>query len=402
MQEHFARRMNRVKPSAIRELLALGSDPDVISFGGGYPDPALFPVAELREAYTRALSTHSTQALQYAASDGFPRLRQQVAERLAADGIGVGIDSVLITHGAQQGLDLVAKLLIDAGDVIATEDPTFLGALISFNPYEPQYLPIPIDEEGMIVAELDAQLQAGRRVKFVYTVPDFQNPTGVTMSLSRRRQLIELADRFDFMILEDSPYREIRYEGDTIAPLKSMDAQGRVILLMSFSKMLAPGVRLGAAVASPRIVAALTLLKTASDTQSSSINMMAVSLYLEHNDLDEHIARLRSGYRRKRDIALDLIGRLFPREVSATHPEGGLFTWLTFPAGFDTARFMAERTIPEIKVAYVPGASFFPLVEQPNHARVNFSGVTDERLERGLTDLATLARDALNEADRTS
>jgi DNA-binding transcriptional MocR family regulator len=379
MQAHFAARMNRVKPSAIRELLALGADPEVVSFGGGNPDPLLFPSVELADCYARALAERSTQSLQYAESNGFPTLRDQVAQRVARDGIEGDRDNVLILHGAQQGLDLVAKMLIQPGDVIAAEDPTFVGALIAFNPYEPEYLAVPMDDEGMVVAALEAELTAGRQVKLVYTVPDFQNPTGVTMSLERRRQLVELARRFDFVILEDSPYREIRFVGEQLPTIKSLDTDGRVLHLTSFSKILAPGVRLGAMVASKPAITAL-------------------SMYLETYDIDAHIAVLRAAYHRKRDLALSVIAREFPSSVSATRPEGGLFTWLTFPPGFDTAIFMAERMLPEIKVAFVPGFTFFPVVGQPNHARLNYSGVADELMERGLTALGRLVHDELERA----
>jgi len=238
--------------------------------------------------------------------------------------------------------------------------------------------------------ELERTLARNPGAKLLYTVPDFQNPTGVTLSLERRKRLVELANKFDFVILEDTPYREIRYQGEPLPPIKSFDTQGRVIYLGSFSKILAPGLRLGWAVASEEIIQQLGLLKLAADTQCSTLNMAAVSLFLETYDIDEHIAALRQTYRRKKDLMLDTIRRTFPQDVAFTEPSGGLFTWLTFPEGFDTTRFMAEHALPEARVAYVPGATFFPLQQEANHARLSYSTQTDEAIVKGITALGRL------------
>lgn len=382
--------MAGVQPSAIRELLRLGADPEVISFGGGYPDPALFPVAELQEVYGRVLVPERALALQYTATNGLPVLREQMAERLTADGMPCAADDVLIIQGAQQGLDLVARLVIDPGDVIVTEDPTFLGALIAFAPTEPTYAPVRSDSEGMDTQHLEEVLAARPNAKLIYVVSDFQNPTGVTMSLARRERLIELANRYDVLVLEDTPYRPLRYEGSHLPTLKSLDTEQRVVHLGSFSKILAPAMRLGWAVAGPEIVERLGLLKLASDTQNSTLNMTATAEYLTRHDIDAHIARALPVYRRKRDLMLATMRETFPDDVHFTEPDGGLFVWLTFPAGFDATAFMAETLLPEAKVAYVPGATFFPVEQQPNHARLSFSGVPDERLVRGVSELGRL------------
>jgi 2-aminoadipate transaminase len=386
----LATRMGRVRPSAIRELLRLGDDPTVTSFGGGYPDPALFPVAELRGAYDEVLRTIGPSALQYTASIGIPALRKLVAERMARDGSTCGLEDVLILQGAQQGLDLVAKMLVDAGDLVATESPTFLGALIAFNPYEPRYLGVDGDSDGMDTDLLEAALKDGSRPRFVYVVPDFANPTGSTLSLPRRRQLLDLADRYDFLILEDTPYRELRYEGEPLPTLHSLDTHGRVIHLGSFSKTLAPGLRLGWAVAEPHLLEQLGLLKLAADTQSSTLNMAATAQLLAGFDLDAHVATVRDAYRHKRDLMLATMRAAFPASIGFTEPDGGLFTWVTFPDGFDAARFMAETALPQSHVAYVPGATFFPVDEQANHARFSYSGVADDRLVDAITRLGGL------------
>ncbi|MBO9136445.1 PLP-dependent aminotransferase family protein [Rhizobium sp. B230/85] len=394
MTVRFAERMINVKPSAIRELLQLGADPSIISFGGGYPDASLFPLPELNEVFKVAIIDQGRESLQYTVSNGTPKLRAQVAGRLAADGIICGADNVLILQGGQQGLDLVAKMLINKGDLIIVEDPTFLGALAAFNPYEPRYATVPMDQDGMDMNALEETLKANPDAKFIYTIPEFQNPTGVTMSLDRRKVLIELANRYDVIILEDTPYREIRFEGEPIAAIKSLDTEDRVIYLGSFSKILAPGLRLGWAVASEDLVQRLTLLKLGADTQCSTLNMAAVSLFLENYDIDQHIVSIRKTYLRKKNLILDTIRATFPQEVSFTEPSGGMFTWLTFAEGFDAGRFMKERALPEAKVAYVPGAPFFAVRPEPNHARVSYSTQTDEAIVEGMTRLGKLLKAA--------
>jgi 2-aminoadipate transaminase len=286
----------------------------------------------------------------------------------------------------------MAKMLIDPGDVIITERPTFLGALIAFNPCEPQYACVSMDENGMKMDELEKVLKANPKTKFIYTVPEFHNPTGVTMSLERRKRIVELANQYDVMILEDSPYREIRYEGKPLPAIKSFDTEDRVVHLGSFSKILAPGMRLGWVVANTEAAEKLCLLKMAEDTQNSTINMYAANRFMEMYDIDEHIDGIRKVYKRKKDLMLDTIQKTFPKEVSFTNPEGGLFTWLTFPEKIDAAKLMKERTLPEAKVAYVPGATFFPIDEEPNHCRVNYSCMPEEKIIQGITRLGDILK----------
>ena len=392
---HTAARMALVKPSAIREFLKFGSDPGIISFAGGYPDATLFPTKELHEVYQSAILEQGSVSLQYSASDGIPKLRAQIAERMSRDGTPCGADDVLILQGSQQGLDLAAKMYIDKGDVIVTEDPTFLGALIAFNPYEPAYCAIGMDEEGILTDELQQCLAGGLKPKLLYTVPDFQNPTGVTMSVARRKHLVALANQYNFIIIEDSPYREVRYAGQHLPTLKSMDTEGRVIFHGSFSKVLTPAMRLGWAIASEDIIQKLGLLKLAVDTQCSTLNMTAASLYLDRHDLDAHVEVLRAAYRRKKNVMLDAIRREFPQEVTFTDPDGGLFTWLKFPDGFDTGKFMREQAFPNGKVAYVPGATFFPVEQQHNFARLNYSSQPDENIVKGMSALGRLIKQEL-------
>jgi DNA-binding transcriptional MocR family regulator len=390
-----ARRMDNVQPNAVGELLRMGADPSIISFAGGYPDGTLFPSRELATIYAELIAGQGAQALQYTVSDGPRPLRAQIAARMVKQGVTCSADDILMLQGSQQGLDLVAKLLINPGDTVITESPTFLGAPIAFAPFEPRYRGVRMDMEGMDMAHLEDVLKTSPGARFIYTIPDFQNPTGACLSLERRQRLVALANKYDILILEDTAYREVRFAGTTLPTLKSLDTEGRVILLGSFSKVLAPGLRLGWVLAAPAILAKLGLLKLAADTQCSTLNMAAVSTYLERHDLDAHIKVLQAAYRRKKELMLDTMRQAFPQEVAFTDPQGGLFTWLSFPEGFDTEEFMRRRVLSEARVAYVPGASFFPEQPRHNHARINYSGQSDERIVEGMTALGRLLKDEL-------
>ncbi|MEH6751691.1 MAG: PLP-dependent aminotransferase family protein [Paracoccaceae bacterium] len=392
MSPHFAQRMEKVEPSAIKELLALGADPSIISFGGGYPDASLFPAAQLEQVFREVIRAPGGAAMQYAPSDGLPRLREQIAQLMVADGTACRPEDVLILQGSQQGLDFAAKMLVDPDDVIITEDPTFLGALIAFNPSQPRYVAVPMDSDGMRMDALEEALRGNPRARMIYTVSDFQNPTGVTLSLDRRHRLVELANAHDVIVLEDTPYRHIRFAGETLPTLKSLDTQGRVIHLGSFSKVLVPGLRIGWAVASPLLLEKMALLKVAADTQTSTLNMAAASLFLDRFDLTAHIAMLQKAYRHKKEVMLDAIRQHFPQDVTMTDPEGGLFTWATFPDGFDATAFMKDVALPQARVAYVPGATFFPVTEQANHARINYSAQSEDRIREGIAALGKVLR----------
>jgi 2-aminoadipate transaminase len=392
MRPRFARRMDGVRPSAIGELLALGAAPGIISFGGGYPDASLFPRDQLEAVFREVIAAPGGEALQYAPSDGLPRLREQVAALMTADGTPCAAGDVLILQGSQQGLDFAARMLVDPGDVIVTEDPTFLGALIAFNPSEPTYAPVPMDDAGMRMDALEETLRTHPRARMIYTIPDFQNPTGVTLSLDRRRRLIELANAFDVMVLEDTPYRHIRFAGHSLPTLKSLDTEGRVIHLGSFSKVLVPALRIGWAVAAAPLLERMGQLKVAADTQTSTLNMAATSLFLDRYDLAAHVETLRTAYKRKKEIMLDAIRTHFPQDVAMTDPDGGLFTWATFPEDFDATVFMRDVALPEAHVAYVPGATFFPVRERPNHARINYSAQPEDRIRDGIAALGRVLK----------
>ena len=267
--------------------------------------------------------------------------------------------------------------------------------MLAFNPCQPTYAPVRTDHDGMDPDDLERVLERHPTAKLLYVMPDFHNPMGVSMSLERRHRVLELARAHDLLVLEDSPYRNLRFEGATLPSLKSLDIDGRVIFLGSFSKTLVPGMRLGWAVADPEIIGRIGLLKTAADTQTSTLNMAAAAAFLERFDLDAHIATVNDTYRRKRDLMLEAIEEHLPPSIAFTRPQGGLFTWLTFPAGFDATAFARDVALPEAKVAYVPGGPFYAVDGQPNHARMNYSGVSDERIVEGITRLGRVLRLAL-------
>ena len=352
----------------------------------------LYKVVKEEKIFSEIINDPSGASMQYAPSDGLPKLREQIANLMTLDGTPCDAKDVLILHGSQQGFDLVSKMFIDPGDVLITEDPTFLGALIAFNLNQPNYKAVPIDNDGMRTDLLKKVLEENPRTKMIYTIPDFQNPTGVTLSLARRKQLINLANLHDVVILEDTPYRHIRFEGESLPTLKSMDTQNRVIHLGSFSKILVPGLRIGWAVAEANLIKKMGLLKVAADTQTSTLNMAATSMFLERYDLNAHINKLKEAYLTKKELMLEQIRKHFPENIKVTNPSGGLFTWVTFDEKFDTAKFMKEIALPEAKVAYVPGGSFFPVKEQKNHARINFSSQSEDLIQKGITSLGQSLR----------
>ena len=379
--------MDYVKPSPVAEMLHFSADPTLISFAGGMPDATIFPVEELRAAFDRALAEKGAQALQYSTPEGLPSLREKVCERMARAGVKCSLDNVLLTQGGTQGIDLVAALFLDRGDTILCENPTYMGAMGPFDVRDVNYVSIDIDDEGMNIELLEKALKEHPEAKMIYVIPDFQNPTGVSMSVERRRRIVELANQYDVLVLEDNPYRELRFDNQEMPSIKSFDTQGRVILLGTFSKTLCPGLRLGWAVAEKEIVSRLTTLRTAADMQCSSIAMYAVDAYLEAADFDGHIREIRRVYKEKKDCMIDAMQRHFPKGITHTNPEGGLFLWLTFPEKVDAGRMLRELVIPRAKTVYMPGEAFYCHAPHKNTCRMNFSGRSMEEIEKGIAAL---------------
>ncbi|MBB1166095.1 PLP-dependent aminotransferase family protein [Lacticaseibacillus rhamnosus] len=389
----FAKRTQKTGNSGLEDLFA-ASGPNVISFAGGYPDRSLFPTQQLNQAFKHSFNSGDTELLQYASTQGYLPLREKIAARLRATGIPTRADNIMMTQGAQQGLDLVARLMLDPGDGLVVEAPTYLGALAAFNAYQPTYYEIPMQDDGMDINALQRVLMS-HKVKFIYTVPDFQNPTGVVMSVAKRQALIRLANQYDVMILEDNPYRDLRYDGKPLPTIKSFDTQGRVVYLGSFSKILSPSLRMGWLVAAPDLLQELLALKGGSDLESSNLTMHGIDAYMAENDLDAHITEIQNRYREKKNAMVAAMTRYLPDEAHFTNPDGGFFLWLTMPAGFDMGAFMKQHLLPESNISYVPSANLYATSAQVNGARLNFTGPTLEQIDTGIKALGDALKTAL-------
>lgn len=393
MKFNYAKRMDNIKASEIRELLKLTQKPEIISFAGGLPAPESFPVKELVEIGRKVLEETGTQALQYGSTEGYPPLREAISERMARVMVDSKADDILVTSGSQQGLDFAAKIFINPGDVIICESPTYLGAINAFRAYEPEFVEVAIDNEGMIMEDLENALKENPKAKLIYVIPDFQNPSGKTWSIERRKKLIELANKYDVVILEDNPYGELRFEGEILPAVKHYDTEDRVIFLGTFSKILCPGLRLGWVAAGPEILNKFIMIKQGADLQSSTISQMEVAKFLEEYSIDDHIAKIIELYRGRRDLMMKTIEEEFPKEAIYTYPEGGLFTWVVLPE-YMNARELAVTAL-EQNVAYVPGGSFYPNGGNENTFRLNYSNMDDERIVEGIKRLGKVLKDAI-------
>ena len=388
--KRFAQRTQRMRSSAVRELLKLTEQPDVISFGGGLPAPEVFPVAEFKQAAQRILTEQGPRALQYSTTEGYRPLREMIARHATRYGIVVEPENILLTSGSQQALDLIGKIFINPGDCILVDRPTYLGALQAWNAYQAEYIDVPMDDDGMRIEDLQAALRAGP--KFIYALPNFQNPTGVTLSLERREALIRLADQYGVPILEDDPYGQLRYEGKNLPSLVTLDGEfqgnhtaaytGNVIYLSTSSKILAPGLRLGWVIAPVEVIERLVQAKQGADLHTSTFIQILAYEVAHGGFLDQHVQTIRSIYRTRRDTMLSAMERHFPPGVTWTKPHGGLFLWVTFPAHVDAADVL-RAAITE-KVAFVPGASFHADSSGNNTARFNFSSAPPEIIEEGI------------------
>lgn len=387
----FASRMDQLKGSEIRELLKLTAKPEIISFAGGMPAPELFPVDEMIKAAEVVMRENGRKAMQYSTTEGFPRLREQIAERmLAKGGIKTSPDNILITSGSQQGLDYSSRVFVDDGDVIVLESPSYLGALNAFKACKPKFIEIPTDEDGMIMEELEKVLATTENVKMIYVIPDFQNPTGRTWPLERRKKFIEIINKYEIPAVEDNPYGELRYSGEYQPALKSLDTKGLVIYLGTFSKILAPGYRLGWVCAEKEILAKYNFMAQASALQASTISQMEVSKFIDMYDLDAHVAKIREVYAKRCKLMLETMDATFPESVKFTRPDGGLFLWVMCPDYMDTKE-MATQAL-EKKVAYVPGKSFFPNGNNNSCMRLNYSTMPEERIVEGIKKLAEVLK----------
>ena len=387
----FAKRMEGLKGSEIRELLKLTEKPEVISFAGGLPAPELFPVEEMKEISKIVLDESGTQALQYSTTEGFNPLREQIAKRMnSKNKTNVTKDNILITNGSQQGLDFAGKIFLDEGDVVLCESPSYLGAINAFKSYKPKFLEVPTDKDGMIMEELEKILQTTENIKMIYVIPDFQNPTGRTWPLERRKKFIEIISKYEIPVIEDNPYGELRFEGESLPALKSMDKKGLVIFLGTFSKIFCPGYRIGWTCASQEILKKFIFVKQGADLQASTISQREISKFIELYNLDEHVNKIKEVYLRRRDLMLNTMKEEFPEGIEYTHPEGGLFTWVELPKHLDSRVIMQECL--KKNVAYVPGGSFFPNGGKENCFRLNYSNMPEDRIVEGIKRLGNVLK----------
>ena len=395
MAVKFARRLENAEGSAIREILKLASNPEVISFAGGLPAPELFPVEEMKKVALAVLEEQGRAAMQYYATDGYPPLREAIAERMNRKlHTNVTADSILVTNGSQQCLDFVGRVFLDEGDKIIVESPSYLGALNAFKAYGPEFIEIPTDEDGMIMSELEKALAANPDVKFIYVIPDFQNPSGRTWPIERRKQFMEIINKYEIPVAEDNPYGELRFEGEIFPSLKSYDTKGLVLFFGTFSKIFAPGFRLGWVSASPEILEKFNISKQAADLQASTISQMEMAKFIEMYDLDAHVEKIKEVYGKRRTIMLDAMDEYFPEGVTFTRTDGGLFTWVTLPEGIDAAQLMKDVVLPN-NVAYVPGEPFYPNGGNANHFRMNYSCMPEDKIVEGVKRLGKALHEAM-------
>jgi len=388
--EKYARRARGMTGSAIRELLKLTEQPEFISFAGGLPAPESFPVAEVAAAAAATLRDRGTQALQYGATEGYRPLRELIARRTSTGGHAVSVENVLITSGSQQALDLLGKVFLDAGDRVLLESPTYLAALQAWNAYEAVYIDLPMDEAGLDPSALESTLR--EEPKFLYCVPNFQNPTGVTLSLERRQRLVTLAAAHGVPLVEDDPYGSLRFEGDALPSLLAIaGAAGGVIQLSTFSKTLAPGLRVGWVVAPAEVIGRLALAKQGTDLHTGTLDQYIVHELLAGGQIEAGLPVIVARYRERRDTMLAALAEHFPADVRWTRPTGGMFLWVTLPRGIDASDLLPPAV--ERGVAFVPGKSFFPNGGGENTMRLNFSNAAPERIREGIARLGSLLRE---------
>ena len=382
MSMKFASRMVEFESSDLAEIMKVIADPEIISFAGGLPAPELFPVEGMKEACVKALDTAGMKALQYYKTEGLPSLREKIASRMNRKfGTSVTLDNILIVTGSQQALDLAGKLFLDEGDVVLCESPTYLGALDAFKAYRPKFVEVETDDEGMVPEDLEKKIQ-GEKVKLIYVIPDFQNPTGKTWTIERRKAFMEVVNRYSVPVIEDNPYGELRFTGEVPPSLKSMDTNDSILLFGTFSKILSPGMRIAWIAGNEDLLLKFIYLKQASDLHTSTISQYHIDAFMEMNDIDVHVEKLIQVYGERAKVMVQAMEEYFPAGVKFLRPEGGLFTWVEMPEGVN-GRALFARAI-ENKVAFVPGGAFYPNGGHENTLRLNFSNMSPEKIREGI------------------
>lgn len=383
----FAKRVELLKPSEIREILKITQQQDMISFAGGLPAPELFPVTELRRISEEILQGKARTALQYSTTEGYEPLRIQISQRMNNKfQTNVNERNILITSGSQQALDLSGKLFLDEGDIVLCESPTYLAAISAFKAYQPRFIEVPTDDEGMVTSELENILRVNGRVKLIYVIPDFQNPTGRTWSIGRRQEFIRIVNKYQVPVIEDNPYGELRFEDEIPPALYSMDNSGLIIFTGTFSKIFCPGLRIGWIAADPKIISKYVLLKQGVDLCTSLRSQMEIARYIETCDLEAHIRQLIQVYSKRRDAMVEALQECFPPGITFTRPQGGLFLWVEMPEHIKSKDLLSKCL--DRGVAFVPGDAFFPNSGRQNSFRLNYSNMPEEKIQEGIRRLA--------------
>jgi 2-aminoadipate transaminase len=391
MSIKFADRMDGIKASAIRELLKLTENHEIISFAGGLPAPELFPIEEMKKVAVEVLEKMGPAAMQYSATEGYIPLREKIAKRMEIFGINTNFENILITNGSQQGLDFSGKVFINPGDTVIVESPSYLGAINAFKAYQCNFAEVKVDDEGMIIEDLKNILNNTPNVKMIYVIPDFQNPSGRTWSVKRREEFMNFIQDYDVPVLEDNPYGELRFEGEIPKSLRALDKKGQVIFLGTFSKTFAPGLRIGWVEAQPEILQKYIHVKQGADLQSNSMSQRELDVFMNNYPLDEHIEKIKEVYRRRRDLMIKTMQEHFPQEVKFTIPSGGLFTWAELPEHVDTKELMKKAV--EMNVAFVPGGSFYPNGGHENTMRLNYSNMPEDKIVDGIIRLGKVIKE---------
>ena len=391
---NYSKRVPADGTDAVGTILKAAADPQIISFAGGLPAPELFPVKEMKEAVDRVFAKHGQEAMQYGAAKGVTALRKLIQKHVKdKEDVDAELENVLVTTGSEQVLDLVGKAFVDPGDTVLVEQPTYLCALDVFKTYGANFAGVEMDKQGMKMDALEEALKSHPNTKLIYTVPNFQNPTGRTMSLERRKQLAELAAKYDVYVLEDNPYGEIRFAGQHVPAVKSFDQTGHVFYMSTFSKTLAPGFRLGWLVADEDVVNKLTVLKQSADLHTDNLAQYAVVEFLQNNDLDAHVKEISDLYGKRKQLMVDGIKKYFPAGVKYTDPEGGMFLWVEVPGVDDTVALFKECL--KHNVAFVPGDPFFAGAAQPGTFRLNYSNAQEDKITAGMKQLGAALQDAV-------
>lgn len=394
-QFKYSKRVPADGTDAVGAILQAAADPKIISFAGGLPAPELFPVKEMKAAVDKVFEEHGQEAMQYGAAKGVTALREVIQQHVKEkENVDSELDNVLVTTGSEQALDLVGKAFVDPGDTVLVEQPTYLCALDVFRSYGANFASVEMDEDGMKMDALEEALKANPNTKLIYTVPNFQNPTGRTMTEERRKQLAELAEKYDVYVLEDNPYGEIRFAGQHVPAVKSFDKSGHVFYMSTFSKTLAPGFRLGWLVADKAVVNKLTVLKQSADLHTDNLAQFAVAQFFADNDVDAHVKEISALYGKRKDLMLEGIKKYFPEGVKYTDPEGGMFLWVEVPGVDDTVELFKECL--EHDVAFVPGDPFFAGEVQPGAFRLNYSNMKEDQIKVGLKRLGAALTAAVN------